>query len=387
MNFELLLSQISTVNKRYEEISKISGENFNIFNLLDLSHNEMSHSKIIASLLDTKGTHGMGNTFLKSFLSDIEIDDFPTDNVSVETEKSIGRVSDDSSSGGRIDIALTDRNNPLRQIFIENKIYAGDQSNQLSRYHKYNPQASLLYLTLDGTEPSEYSIKEDDGYRTISYRDDILNWLELCRKEAVSNPLLRETLTQYIALIKQLTGQARSKDMENEYLDIILRDADNLSAAYVILENQDKIEMRIIKDKFEPLLLELAAEFGLSCEIDPFEDFLKIYWEFDFYKKEWDGIRICFVFQARNMRKLSYGVYDNGEVIHKEFDRYLRELDYESSENWPLHRDMDSYRDWDKKFFLDLFSEFERKKVHDVFKNKIEEMSTIIADMLDTKDG
>ena len=67
MNLELLLTQISNINKKYEEIYKFSGERFNIFNLLNLSGDELSHSKIISTLLNQKGMHGKDNIkFTKS---------------------------------------------------------------------------------------------------------------------------------------------------------------------------------------------------------------------------------------------------------------------------------------------------------------------------------
>lgn len=87
MNLELLLTQISNINKKYEEFYKFSGEKFNIFNLLNLSGDELSHSKIIATLLNPKGMHGKGTKFLELFLDYIKIKNFSINNVTVETEK------------------------------------------------------------------------------------------------------------------------------------------------------------------------------------------------------------------------------------------------------------------------------------------------------------
>jgi len=246
MNLELLLTQISNINNRYEENKKLSGEEFNIFNLLNLSTDEITHSKIIATLLNPKGMHGKDNKFLELFLKCTGIKDFCIDNVVTVTEKFIGPVSKDYTTGGRIDIVLTNKLN--KQIFIENKIYAEDQPNQLLRYNNENPNAILLYLTLSGDDPSEYSIGKTGNikYNNISYKEHILKWLELCKREATDNPLLRETLTQYIVLIKELTSQTRSEEMNKEFLDIILKDADNILATFIVSENIKKVKYQIL---------------------------------------------------------------------------------------------------------------------------------------------
>jgi hypothetical protein len=50
MDIEFLLLEISSINKKYEEIFNFSGENFNVFNILGLTSDEISHSKIISTI-------------------------------------------------------------------------------------------------------------------------------------------------------------------------------------------------------------------------------------------------------------------------------------------------------------------------------------------------
>ena len=55
---ENLLIQIGAINKSYEKIAKLTGENFNIFEVLGLTTNEVrTHSAFIAELLNPKGSH------------------------------------------------------------------------------------------------------------------------------------------------------------------------------------------------------------------------------------------------------------------------------------------------------------------------------------------
>jgi len=373
MNLELLLTQISNINKKYEEIYKFSGERFNIFNLLNLSGDELSHSKIIATLLNQKGMHGKDNKFLELFLKCIGIKEFSINNVITETEKFIGYISDDHASGGKIDISLT--NDKKEQIFIENKIYANDQWNQLLRYNKYNPNACLLYLTLFGNEPSENSIGKDMGinYTIVSYKDHILKWLELCKMESIDNPILRETLTQYIVLIKQLTGQTRSKKMQKEILDIVLKDVDNISAAFIISQNFNEIKLQILKNKFVPLMSNLGQKYGFDLDIS-LDNCFQAYWGFSFVKEEWKKYKIDFEFESGNMLNLIYGFY--GADIPQDLNEYLRGLNYRSSKAWPIWQYMDNYRYWNKDFYFDLYSN--ENKIVNAFEDKIKEISLIV---------
>ena len=64
-----LLSGVSEIKKKYDEIAILTGENFNVFNILGLSTKEVrTHSAFIAELLNPKGSHGQGDTFLKLFV-------------------------------------------------------------------------------------------------------------------------------------------------------------------------------------------------------------------------------------------------------------------------------------------------------------------------------
>ena len=65
-----LLGRVSDVHKKYSEIAKITGENFNIFRILKIEANEVrTHSAFIAELLRTSGSHGQNSAFLKIFIN------------------------------------------------------------------------------------------------------------------------------------------------------------------------------------------------------------------------------------------------------------------------------------------------------------------------------
>ena len=169
------------------------GERFNMFDACGVNHYETTHSAIIASLLDPKGSHGQGSLFLEEWLQVLCIDGLiePSD-AKVVTEF--------TTCNGRIDILIEDNQN--HSIIVENKIYAQDQQEQLKRYDDYAQMAyghgnyQIVYLTLFGTEATSQS-GDTVQYVQASYSRDIVGWLSKCIEKCATLPLIRETLIQY----------------------------------------------------------------------------------------------------------------------------------------------------------------------------------------------
>lgn len=243
-------------------------ESFNLFKVLRGSSDEVRlHSRFIAELLDPKGSHGLGIEFLSYFVSEIlGQKNFDVESAFVQKEWN--------------DIDILIRNQQGQAIIIENKIYAEDQDNQLNRYFnivndlKFEAKnINIIYLTLDGRNASKQSLEGipesilKDNYRKISYKFDITNWLQFCRKGAVEYPELRESITQYLNLIAELTHTNQSavfmkelevwfeKELTNgqpiELLDAITAAKDNYHAKQIdflreaILSRLDGLELNI----------------------------------------------------------------------------------------------------------------------------------------------
>lgn len=282
-----LLENVNSIQKKYDEIAEITGEKFNIFGVLNLTSNEVrTHSAFIGELLNTRGSHGLKDIPLKLFIKMLEekftsnevdeagnkIDsnrfEINTETSKTIVEKHIGKLNCDKTDGGRIDIIIED--NKKKALIIENKIYAGEQENQLIRYYNYSKEnfikeAPILYLTLDGSSSnSGKGLNEKEHYFNISYKEDIINWLELCIKEASDKPMLREVIKQYIYLIKKLTGQTINKKMSEEVQNIILN---NYSAAEQITKEFEKVKYKIlgrIRTKlFDKFVTELGSKYNV----------------------------------------------------------------------------------------------------------------------------
>ncbi|MES2109288.1 MAG: PD-(D/E)XK nuclease family protein [Bacteroidota bacterium] len=303
--FQNLLYQVNAITDRYKKVVELTGENFNIFRILKVESSEVkTHSAFISELLKPYGSHGQKDTFLKLF---VEVFCFKgnlidTRSCKVKVEEFIGMISEDKTEGGRIDITITDKN--FNKIIIENKIYADDQSRQLERYNKHSQNADLIYLTLFGKQPGEHSkgvLKEKIHFKCYSYERDILNWLELCRKEAAIYPIVREGITHYINLIKYLTNQTLNKNMQDELSDLL---KSNLEASFAIYDNLDRACDKISDDfgkkieaKFESM--NLKCKYGIS-----FKDRYNGIW---IWKPEWKYFNIGFQFQSFD-NELRYGI-------------------------------------------------------------------------------
>ena len=223
------VENICTHEQALQEERNRKGENYNLFSILNIERYELKHSALIANLLDPKGSHGCGDAFLRAFFEiALKGTAYPFESSTPPnsyTEHYIGPIAGDT--GGRIDILVESSRYGL---IIENKIYAGDQDKQLTRYDNYGKETFgadgylLVYLTLYGCDASKESTAtksaEEVGYLRLSYAEDILRWLEQCVRLADNKPLVRESLNQYIRTIKQLTYQDMNQEDIQKIIDL-----------------------------------------------------------------------------------------------------------------------------------------------------------------------
>lgn len=226
-----LLEKVGILNLRYEKLK--NKNDFNVFTILRNRNDEVKlHSRFIYELLNPKGTHRQSNIFLIDFLETAGIKEFGIENVSVFRERR------------QIDILIT---NSRQAIIIENKIWAGDQNNQLERYYdKINEQGFeeiwIVYLTLDESMPTDNSLGRlpesliQEYLITLSYSYHISEWLEKCIERSSRHPTLRETIIQYNQLVQEMTGNSMSKDQREEVIELLSKQ-DNIHNAFTIASN------------------------------------------------------------------------------------------------------------------------------------------------------
>lgn len=229
-----MLGQASSLRRTQQRLALLSGENFNVFRILGLESREVRmHSAFLGELLNPAGSHGLRDAFLKLFTETIGLEDFKTATARMVVEYDMGRITEDYAQGGRVDIYLESEG---RHIFIENKIYAGDQQNQLGRYRAHRADARLLYLTLDGSGPTEWGAGElrSDQYQCLSYGADVMDWLDKCRQAAAAHPLVRETIAQYQHLLNHLTGRNSNDFIKMEMQQIVQQSEEHFVSAHAL---------------------------------------------------------------------------------------------------------------------------------------------------------
>lgn len=269
-NIQYLLRDINIVRKKFEEREK-NEDNFNMFTILRKESDEVYlHSRFLSALLDPNGPHKLGKLFLNSFLDRIG-SDFDYDEKSLEVYPN----NQNRSEYKEIDICFIDRV-AKNAVMIENKIYHEDTNHedkgQLENYYGRlieedkipEDRIEVYYLTLDGHEPSEDSVKLSGKYpelqdkvKCISYSVEILEWLRSIVKECYNKPSLRESIIQYIKIVENMTNNDISIDERKEITSLIGMNEDNLLSAKLLIDNFNHVKWHTIYDFYIELETEL----------------------------------------------------------------------------------------------------------------------------------
>jgi len=318
-NIQNLLQQIDIIRKKHAEKLDATGGRFNIFDVLRVKGNENKNSLVIAAFLDPQGTHGLKHKFLECFIEtlgeDFTVKNFNCKKAQVRTESWI--------DNGRLDILIEDNQN--KAIIIENKIYAGDQWEQLQKYEEHALEAyregnyQILYLTLYGNDAADYSGKDVD-YSSISHEKTMINWLKKCVVVAEGHPMVRETINQYINHLKKLTNQDMDTKNKEEIVDMIVNNNQFLENAQCISNIWGKCEAKMRSNLIAAIKI-TAEELKLKFEnydLDEFktDNFVKL------FKEKWD----FYITLYYDYPSLLFGLLPNDNNLPKETKYRLREI-------------------------------------------------------------
>ena len=393
----LLLEKAGEVLKDIEK-QMSEGAGFNVFSLCGVDHYETMHSKILAEFLNPQGRHGQRTLFLKFFQQMLK-DHFKfegefSDSTSVTTEVAFG--------GDRFDILIEDESRKSICV-IENKIFAGEQPEQLERYSKWldgerkrlnteHEKCILLFLTLNGREAG--SIKAPEKYCRMAYvrNDDNKNlpflgkWIERCCTKMNSENAVRNTLEQYKNHINNLAKGERA--MEERLFEVITRGR-FMEAAEKVTANYSAIKWRIIggviddvRARIEPKLpkgstLEKYVKSNKSTEPSYRLDIAKL------------KTPIWITWQRIDDMRMWVGVHANdfSKEKLKRFRQWLKIPNGWETDNamWPLYKwlDGDGARTptWDGKFLDGLLKDRQcRTEVIDKIANDIVKLYLMICE-------
>lgn len=280
-NLKALLQRLDVVRDKITA-RKEGKENFNIFTcLMKYSDEENLHSRFISSILVPKGSHGLGFAPIDIILKTLN-SSFQYNQETIEVLPSFSNWSEYKE----IDILLIDRRTKYA-IIIENKIYACDSNHadegQLECYYRRiieedkipQENVEVYYLTIDGHEPSEESVSTSSKYkdlpdivRCITYGNEITQWLQQCMQIACNKPYIRETIAQYINLIKEMANNTEIED-RLEILKIISKNDDTLASAKLLFDNYKHIQWHTIFDLFNDFYSELEKRgYSIASKVE-----------------------------------------------------------------------------------------------------------------------
>lgn len=236
---------LAVARARADERARTTHERFNVFTTLLEAHDEVRlHTRFLHNLINPAGTHDCGALFLNLFFQtlaelpprDAAGNPLAWDPVPTDAAWSIGKEV--PVAEGQMDLLLECAG---CGIAIENKIWAGEQPDQLKRYATYLQRRHraggiLLYLTLDGKEAASHGGAD---YLRISYREHILAWLEKCLQASYRFIPINQVLLQYREVVRGLTGQTADQTLMNQLTDFVLQHPELLRQRQVINQALD----------------------------------------------------------------------------------------------------------------------------------------------------
>lgn len=370
------VNKIVKANEKIQEERRIRGDKFNIFDVVGLrSEEEKLHSAFLTELLNAEGNHGQKDAFLKAFIekiTEIGTNDFKTEGSKAISEYVIGPIDYVTNTGGRIDILVTS-GDKSSSIIIENKINAEDQEKQLIRYNnfgrnkKYKNKFKLLYLTLDGHEASKDSAGEGTekvNYIKISYREHIVKWLNRCLELSALKPIIRETIVQYLDIIKRLTNQDMDMEKEDELLNTLINE-NNINSAYEIIYQKSQLDKRFINDYFTPKMNEMVKSIN---EDKGYKDENELIFEFDrfpindggyhFHKKNWKLAIYVWKDNASSRFYIGITSKDENELINEiNKDGKVNIFCHPKHDKFPYGDDyINTYEQWDLNMYKEIIN-------------------------------
>jgi hypothetical protein len=194
-------------NEDLARLEELTGQ-FNFFEAVGMVWQEIRHSNFLAWLLSPAQNHGLGDSFLKAFLtktsvkaracgiegtiSPVDVDAWDLTGTEVRREWEY------------IDITLVDESNKLVCV-IENKVRSGEHGDQLRRYREevvepafHDWRRHYVFLNVTGDEPS------DPYYVGVTYDEvcQVIERLLKVRASAVGDDVAL-ALSHYVTMVRR----------------------------------------------------------------------------------------------------------------------------------------------------------------------------------------
>ncbi len=270
-----LVEKAIPIIKKYEEENIKNRYGNNIYSLLNVERDEvMTHEETIYSIFQNQYNHEIKQKLFSAFMIAMDLEEkYYYTEWDVEKEYFIGE--------GRIDLFFHSCDNTLA-VIVELKIDAEDQENQLTRYYNFVKRNNyvdfeIVYLTLDGREPSEQSregIPETYHICLRSFGEHIVKWLSACTDIFETHSIDSSLLKQYEILLKKITEETyRQHDIAKLFCD-----KDSILAGMALAEALPEAQEEIRHKFFEKLKEKIAEvesiyeffEYGICVKVIEF---------------------------------------------------------------------------------------------------------------------
>lgn len=357
------LDKLDIIRKRYDQIES-QKDQFNIFSILRNNREEVRlHSRFIASLLSWPTNNNY--LFLDKFIREIKSNfTYNTDSLEIYPSYNDKREYSD------IDILIIDRT-AQHAIIIENKIYAPDSNHQeegqLEKYYRIivedekipEKNVEVLYLTLDGHEPTDESVSTCKKYpqliekvQCISYATQIKCWLTESVKTAYNKPFQRETILQYINLINDMTNHSE-QDEQHEILRLIGESESNIKSAKLLIDNISNLHWHILSNFWNGLANELTRR-GYTILYTPTEEDYNLITKVESQRKKnqahlYIDFKVDHSYQIRieeyNNTWINFGV-KKGQRISKCFTQAFKSLLKQEGNEYESEDEFDEFLIW-----------------------------------------
>lgn len=186
-------------------------KNFNIFEVLNISHLEIKHSDVLAYLFNNKESHNLKDTFLKEFIYEVEAASNIDLNLTLDDSYNIKREY--AIPKGFVDLLLISYKHKTI-IVIENKIQSKERDNQLKKYKEHFKDKGagyklvFIYLTMNDEKAS------DDEYISVNYTTVIKSLERVLRYKNYSEKI-EYFLEDYLEVLLKKYKLKSSADLIN----------------------------------------------------------------------------------------------------------------------------------------------------------------------------
>lgn len=344
---------------------------FNIFDVCRIFHHELQVCRLIGSLLDPEGDHGMGSFFLKRFLEMLFVDS-PDDDISKEFWEKLCRDENLNHTSvelefhtpekRRIDILVNINGFYLP---VEVKIFARDLFHQCWDYFSfclrhntetgrrigredYAAQTRIVYLTLKPGSPQKDSLSSSNGekpnLRCISFSRDIYEWLSSAAGDLRSMYEAADLRTEFNDCRENGSSDMNCRHRTGRVLSVVEQFLDAVSNITGKLTMDEIEQYLILNSKDNSGLVKSSKDFVAALEFsEKFFPAVKIGMIMKFFEALNDCIGKKLKEKGYDIQKENF-LYDPAVIKEAAYEFVIKSKLYPSMEVLlPVHNDYKNY--------------------------------------------